>query len=474
MSWSVERKWIAGGFSLALLLTGLSSWISYQNATQLIQSTAKVQKTDALLSNLTEILATLVDAESGRRGYILSGDLKERDRYEIAMQTIEPKLNQLREQAAGNAIQQQALRRLETLLAQRRSLSARSIQLYTTDPTDRAGQARLMAENQKNRHDLRQVVTTIQDTEKLALQQWVEQSKLSTHYRILIELLNTVLGFAILLGMFALLYHQLRKRQQAELERQRAEATQHTLRQEKELSELKLRFFSMVSHEFRTPLSLILGSAQLLLDEQNWTSEKKHNNLERIQTAARSMNQLLTDVLMLTRAEAGKLEFNPTLIDAESFCLNLVEDFQFCTPAVSIQFISQEYCPPARLDEKLLYSLLSNLLLNAIKYSSPGSSIVFQLSREPDAIVFQIKDQGIGIPTDAQKHLCEPFYRASNVGTISGTGLGLAVVRTCVELHRGDISIQSEVGIGTTFTVRLPQSLAIATPAHSQPIQTRR
>ncbi|MHC5731850.1 MAG: sensor histidine kinase, partial [Nostoc sp.] len=103
-----------------------------------------------------------------------------------------------------------------------------------------------------------------------------------------------------------------------------------TLAQEKELSELKLRFFSMVSHEFRTPLSIILGSAQLLAQSnQQWTEEKKLKNLYRIQSSARSMNQLLTDILTLTRAEAGKLEFHPELIDLEAFCINLIEDLQF-------------------------------------------------------------------------------------------------------------------------------------------------
>jgi signal transduction histidine kinase len=207
-------------------------------------------------------------------------------------------------------------------------------------------------------------------------------------------------------------------------------------------------------------LILILGSAQLLIEGiQKSSLEKKITNLERIQSSARIMNQLLTDMLNLTRAEVGNLELVLTQIDVESFCLNLIEDIQALNePNHQIQFISTGYCAPAYLDEKLLYSILSNLISNAIKYSPQGGTIQVRLSCTPQEIILQIQDGGIGIPIEAQKNLYEPFHRASNVGRIVGTGLGLAVVKKYVDLHRGQIAVESEVGVGTTVTVRLPST----------------
>ncbi len=452
MKWSLEGKWIASGFGLSLLLMGIVSFISYQNATQLIESSNKVKHTHEVMKSLIDIFATLTDAEAGRRGYILFEERSELKRYNQAMQSLGAKLNQLERQLADDTSQQQQLTRLKYLIAQRIDFSKQSLEFQQLGKSTVALQA-----NQINqtRGEIRQTLAQLQAREEQLLEISVRHSQQNIHNRMLIEFLGTMLSFAILLAVYALLYQQLVKRQQAE-------AIQRTLAQEKELSELKLRFFSMVSHEFRTPLSIILGSAQLLTQSnQQWTEEKKSKNLHRIQSSARSMNQLLTDILTLTRAEAGKLEFYPELIDLEAFCINLIEDIQFCNqPQRSIKFISKSNCTHANLDENLLYSILSNLLSNAIKYSPEKASILLIISSESDAIVFQVQDSGVGIPSEFQQHLFEPFHRANNVGKIVGTGLGLAVVKKCLEIHRGEITVESEVGVGTTFTVRIPQHLA--------------
>jgi signal transduction histidine kinase len=450
--WSSENKLIATGFSFALCLTGLTSLISYHNATELIESAARVERTHKVFSNLTDITSILADAESGRRGYLLFKDIKELQRYQVAAKNINPKLDRL-EQWADTPIRQQQLTHLKKLIAQKFSLSEQSISLSRKTSAVTLAQTRLLIENQKNRLQIQKLITEMRIDRERSLQQLVEKSQLNTSYRIPIEVLSTFLSFAILFGMFALVYRQM-------LKRDRAESRQETLAQARELSELKLRFFSMVSHEFRTPLSIILGSAQLLSDEdRQWTHEQKFTNLERIQSSARSMNQLLTDILTLTRAEAGKLEFNANLMDVESFCINLIEDIKLCDdPTHVIKFTSHSYCPHARLDEKLLYSILSNLLINALKYSPQSGTVEFILKCEPNLNIFQIKDCGIGIPSEALANLYEPFVRANNVDKIAGTGLGLAVVKKCVDLHQGEIYVESKVGEGTTFTVKIPHS----------------
>ena len=441
-----------------MLLTGFSGYASYLNATQLMDSTIEVEHVHTVLTSLTDVVATISDAESERRSYLLSRDKEELALYSTTIQVLDSKIHLLHLKVADNLPQYQRMVTLESLITQWKSHTDQAIRVYEQYPSTKQLPVNLRRQIQQTRTEIQHLITAMQTSEEKQIQQWVEQAQSNTALRLTIDLLSTLLSFIILASMFALHHRQMMRRQQVEIKFQQAEAYQRILVQEKELSELKLRFFSMVSHEFRTPLSLILGSAQLLMEDiQNWNLEKKRNNLERIQSAARIMNQLLTDTLTLTRAEAGKLEFAPTLIDVESFCLNLVEDLQVLNePNHHIQFISLKHCPPACLDEKLLYSILNNLLYNAIKYSPQGSTIQFSLNCIPREIIFQVKDQGIGIPAEAQQDLYEPFHRASNVGMIEGTGLGLAVVKKCVELHRGQIFLESEVGIGTTVTVHLP------------------
>lgn len=241
-------------------------------------------------------------------------------------------------------------------------------------------------------------------------------------------------------------------------ERKRAEEIRRALEKEKELSQLKLRFFSLASHEFRTPLSTILVSAQLLEHANDECPKAKSlRNVQRIEAAAKHMTHLLDDILTINRAETGKLEFNPNLLDLENFCRNLVEEMQSSAGhQYTITFGSTGTCKNAYMDEKLLRSILANLLDNAIKYSHKGGHVHFALVGEHGKAIFRIRDQGIGIAQSDQKQMFEPFHRGKNVGRIAGTGLGLTVVKKCVDLHGGRITVGSKVGMGTTSIVTLP------------------
>lgn len=241
-------------------------------------------------------------------------------------------------------------------------------------------------------------------------------------------------------------------------ERKRVEAEMHNaLEKEKQLSELKSRFVTMASHEFRTPLATILSSTELLEHySHKWSEEKKLTHFQRIQAAVKHMTQLLNDVLLIGKAEAGKLEFKPTPLDLAQFCRELVEEVALTASNYKIAFQTQLQTITACMDEKLLRQILNNLLSNAIKYSPEGSTVRFDLLCEPEAAIFRVQDQGIGIPQSDQAQLFNSFHRASNVGNISGTGLGLAIVKKSVDLQRGKIAVESQVGVGTTFIVTLP------------------
>ncbi|MBD2071416.1 PAS domain S-box protein [Leptolyngbya sp. FACHB-671] len=243
------------------------------------------------------------------------------------------------------------------------------------------------------------------------------------------------------------------------IQRKQAEGEiRKSLLKERELNRLKSDFISMVSHEFRTPLSSIVLSAELLETYgQRCTEEKRQIYFRRIQNSTQRITQLLENVLFLGQSESGRLEFNPQLVNLGHFCQNLVEELQPDEGSQhSIAYISQGNGEQVYMDEKLLQHIFGNLLCNAIKYSPKGGVIRFELLTQVEEAVFKVQDTGIGIPLVDQLKLFEPFHRATNVEKIGGTGLGLSIVKQCVDLHRGQITVQSEVGVGTTFTVRLP------------------
>ncbi|MGB3692818.1 MAG: ATP-binding protein [Spirulinaceae cyanobacterium] len=230
------------------------------------------------------------------------------------------------------------------------------------------------------------------------------------------------------------------------------------LEKEREINQLKHRFLSMTSHDLRTPLSVVSLAAELLESfSSTWEEEKKLRYIHKIQQAVRQMDNLLEDILIIGKAEVGSLGFNPNHLNLVEFCQELVDELQLIFQTRSpINLVFKNSCQEAYMDAKLLRQILTNLLSNAIKYSPNNQPINFYLSCDHNFAVFCIQDQGIGIPPQDLQELFKSFRRASNVGEIPGTGLGLAIVKKLTEIHRGTISVESELQEGTTFTVSLP------------------
>jgi signal transduction histidine kinase len=240
------------------------------------------------------------------------------------------------------------------------------------------------------------------------------------------------------------------RRKQAEEEMQKA------LSREKELSQLKSNFVSMVSHEFRTPLGIIQSSAELLRDfHEKMPPAERCEQLESISRNTRRMAGMMEEVLVLSRLDAGKLDFEPAALDLNSFCRRVVDEVlsatnRRCPIELSLNSIPSE----ARADERLLGHIFTNLLSNAVKYSEAGAAVHFFAERNGSDAVCVIRDKGIGIPEEDQQQLFKAFHRGSNVGTRPGTGLGLLLVKRCADLHGGKVQIESNFGEGTTVTVR--------------------
>ena len=250
-------------------------------------------------------------------------------------------------------------------------------------------------------------------------------------------------------------------------ERKRAEAELlKALEREQELGQLKSNFVSMVSHEFRTPLGVIQSSAEILgdyLDELDPGERKEH--LQSIAKNTRRMADMMEEVLVLGRLDAGKMDFQPAPLGLRGFCARLVDEVLSANElACTIELRTSDLPSEAHADERLLRHIFTNLLSNAVKYSERERPVQFSVEREARDAVFTLRDRGIGIPEADQAWLFNAFHRGSNVGQRAGTGLGLVIVKRCVELHGGKICVESKVGDGTTVTVRLPVSdfLALA------------
>lgn len=248
-------------------------------------------------------------------------------------------------------------------------------------------------------------------------------------------------------------------------------AIRQQLEKEKRLNQFQSQIIHTVSHEYRTPLSIILTSSQLLENNIEFpNAEKLMRNCQRIQNSVKYMVGLLENIMFFKHAESDQMSFKPAPLDLEQFCKRLVEEYTIVAsdliPASvlnhqhKIQFLSFGSSYTVYLDEKLLQQILGNLLSNALKYSPVEKSIIFTLTYAENQVIFQVQDQGIGIPIEDQPHIFNAFHRAPNVGTIRGIGMGLSIVKQAVNLHQGTISLETEVGRGTTFTVTLPTDRA--------------
>lgn len=239
------------------------------------------------------------------------------------------------------------------------------------------------------------------------------------------------------------------------------EKSQHdlndALNKEKELNEIKSRFVSMASHEFRTPLSTVLSSAALVSRyQQQGDQEKSEKHIKKIKDAVKHLSDLLEDFLSLGKLEEGKVQVHVEPVDITESLKEIIEEVQVI---VKKDQVIQLACSNEELfhtDKKLLRNIVINLLSNAIKFSPENSSIYLKAVQHDGELVITVKDEGIGISEEDQQHLFSSFFRGKNAINIQGTGLGLHIVKRYVELIQGNIDLQSTLHEGTTIVVSMP------------------
>lgn len=248
------------------------------------------------------------------------------------------------------------------------------------------------------------------------------------------------------------LKEEVAKRKEAE------EKTSEALRREKELGELKTKFLSLVSHEFKTPLSGILTSATLIAKyKETEQQDKREKHLQTIKSKVKHLDTILSDFLSMERLETGK-----TVFRFDTFPLSRVMNEvlynanMFLKEGQRIEYPDDIDDLSIYFDEKILELSLSNLVNNAVKYSSENTIIRVIVEQEKDAIRIKIQDQGIGIPENEQKHIFERYFRAENALLTQGTGIGLNIVKSYMDTLGGSISFKSEMNQGSTFILTIP------------------
>jgi len=241
------------------------------------------------------------------------------------------------------------------------------------------------------------------------------------------------------------------------IQKQLEEGLRASLARERELSEMKSRFTSMISHEFRTPLAIIMSSAALLRDyHERLTPEKRLNHLNKIEVHARQLTEMMNDALLITRGEVTGIQVHRSTQHLPTLFQQIIDDARTLNPDGSWVDYAHTGEAEASVDPTLLRQIAQNLLSNASKYSPNKTDIRMETRLAGRWLTLTVSDQGIGIPSESLPHLFDTFYRAPNVGNISGTGLGLVIVKRAVDALGGQIEVSSEPVSGTTFTVRLP------------------
>jgi PAS domain S-box-containing protein len=238
---------------------------------------------------------------------------------------------------------------------------------------------------------------------------------------------------------------------------ERTAELQNANQQLRQLSEMRSRFVAMVCHEFRNPLNNIaLTVSSLNRYDTQLRPDEKTDYLLTINANVERMTQMIDDILVIGKIEAKVLEINPQPLDLVAFCQSLLGERDYRRPQQPIQFFCRSRQFWACLDERLLRSILSNLLSNALRYTPAAKAINFKLIKRQNYALFRVQDEGMGIPLGDRRDLFKPFHRGRNVSNIPGTGLGLSIVKQFIDLQNGTIDVTSQLGRGTTFAIKLP------------------
>ena len=439
------------GFVLVLLF---NSWLAYHSTQVQRSANDRIAHTELVLGDLEAVANNLDNAETGQRGYILTGIASYLDPYNSSHANIGGRLNALSADLSNDAAQRSSLAELRQLVGEKYGEMQQTIDLRRTGQTQQAEQIVLSGRGKQTMDQIRAVLATMRGREETLLRG--EESDAHTS---LMALTITYAFAAItdlaLLGIIAwLVYRTLEERARL-------------LAREREAVQMRDQFLSIASHELKTPLTSLLTHAQLLerrMAREGGMSDANRRAVTTIVRQTQRLRTLIDAMLDVSRIASGQLSIEQERLDLAALAHGVVSEVAASTDHHTLRYEGPAAHVSVIGDRMRLEEVLLNLLQNAVKYSPSGGEITLALCTDDRDAHVSVRDQGIGIPADELAHLFERFYRATNAQSahIGGMGIGLSVVREVVALHGGEVTVESMEGEGTTFTVRIPLAPAIA------------
>jgi signal transduction histidine kinase/ActR/RegA family two-component response regulator len=441
-------------FSLALALLIALAVFSYRATLSAIESERSVRHSDQVLGELEQTLATLTDAETGQRGFLVTGSEDYLAPYTAAVGAVEEHRNRLRALVAGNPVQGRLLPVLESSIATKLSELEETVAVRRTRGLPAAQAIVLSGRGKVSMDQIRGVVAAMKSEEESARQRRSAESDVSVRLARLVLLASGLVAVAI----FALFFYQVRRslRHRVALFAREQEAR----REAEQANRLKDEFLATVSHELRTPLNAVLGWARMLR-EGTLDAKASARGLDAIERNARVQAQLVEDLLDVSRIISGKLRLDPRPADLAGIVESALDVVRPSAEARAIT-LATVLDPAAGVitgDADRLQQVVWNLLSNAVKFTGKGGRVDVRLQRVDSQLELTVRDDGQGIAPEFLPHVFELFRQADASSTRGqmGLGIGLAIARRIVEMHGGTIRASSAgLGAGATFTVSLP------------------
>jgi len=451
-------RWLALVFAPLLLAILVNGYLAMHSLNTLTASERLVSHSRAVLAQIRTVESQLVEAESAQRGYLLTGDASYLASYAAARASLASELAQLRMLTADDTAQHRRLAAVEPLFAPLFDEWQRAIDLRSQQ---RIAEAIAVTSADKVQQSMASIRARL--AEMRGVEQNLRDSRLRAASSSLMEaqatmLVASIADVVLLLVLFVLVWRAFAARERHLREERTARATAETA------VALRDEFLSIASHELRTPVAVLLGNTQLLervLSSRVRQDTQLRQSFAAIQRQLTRIQALIATMLDVSRIERGHLKIEHDPLDLVALVQAVVDEVRTTTQAHPIELVVPANPPLAIFvygDALRLEQVMFNLLQNAIKYSPDGGPIQVVVARAEDCASVAVTDHGLGIAAEALPHLFERFYRAPAVRSehISGLGIGLYIVHEIVTLHGGDISVTSEQGVGTTFTISLP------------------
>ena len=452
IAWSTEREVLAALIVLLLLVVVLCV-VAASTGVAFTRTLRSLDRSRELAMTAEDLYRHLLSAETAGRGFIITGDTSYLEPYDQSVRSAwvtRAALIRLIAETPNYASG------LQVVMAQ---IDAKLIELANTVEIRRSFG-----------FEAAQSVVSIDSGESLMgnIRGWLrdlilsERMQIDTARELVIQRVRMIGGLALLLVLLVLLlagtvYALVRRDSRAH--RAHAEGLSAALHRERELNELKSHFIRTVSHEFRTPLAIIQTSTDLVKHYgYRMSEEQREHHLNKLQTQIVRLTSLLEDAMTVQKAQLDDLPYAPAMNDLRDICRQAIDLVTETAGDRRIDFTTSGSQFIHSVDANLMNRALRNLLTNAIQFSGAASTVRVRLSCTDTVATIDVTDEGVGIAVDEQPKLYDLFFRGVNATDVPGTGLGLPVAKSIVDLHGGVIRCQSAPGSGSTFTIELPAS----------------